>query len=116
MALPMAVPRVFANVPPMYDATMMPEFRQMGNRENALASLVSSVISPLAGQRLRPRSCGTYMAAFKIAMFPLNRPFRHRAKHICQKVVLKPKATADTADPMQPYTSATLIPISEDSR
>jgi hypothetical protein len=44
------------------------------------------------------------MAAFKIAIFPLNRPFRHRAKHICQKVVLKPKAIADTADPMQPYT------------
>jgi len=33
---------------------MMPEFRQMGNRENALASLVSSVISPLIGQRLAP--------------------------------------------------------------
>jgi hypothetical protein len=30
---------------------MMPEFKQMGKRENALASLVSSVISPLFGQR-----------------------------------------------------------------
>ena len=38
-------------------------------------------------------------------MFPLKSPFRHRAKHICQKVVLKPKATAETADPMQPYAS-----------
>jgi hypothetical protein len=34
---------------------MMPEFKQIGKRENALASLVSSVISPLIGQRLDPR-------------------------------------------------------------
>jgi hypothetical protein len=55
MAFPIAVPRVLANVPPMYDATMIPEFKQIGNRENALASLVSSVISPLIGQRSDPR-------------------------------------------------------------
>jgi hypothetical protein len=34
---------------------MMPEFKQMGKSENALASFVSSVISPLYGQRLDPR-------------------------------------------------------------
>ena len=34
---------------------MMPEFKQMGNSEKALASLVSSVISPLIGQLLDPR-------------------------------------------------------------
>ena len=39
-------------------------------------------------------------------MFPLNSPFRQRAKHICQNVVLKPKATAEAADPIQPCTSA----------
>ena len=45
------------------------------------------------------------MAAFRIAILPLNKPFRHRAKHICQKVVLNPKAIAETADPIQPYKS-----------
>lgn len=39
-------------------------------------------------------------------MFPLNSPFKQRAKHICQNVVLKPKATAEAADPIQPCTSA----------
>jgi hypothetical protein len=51
------------------------------------------------------------MAAFRIAMFPLKSPFKHRAKHICQKVVLKPKATADTADPMHPCTSAQSVSL-----
>jgi hypothetical protein len=41
-------------------------------------------------------------------MFPLNSPFRHRAKHICQNVVLNPKAIAEAADPIHPYTSAEL--------
>jgi hypothetical protein len=87
---------------------MIPVLRQMGNSENARASLVSSVISPLHDQlpldfTLPCKS--TYIAAFKIAMFPLNSPLRHRAKHICQKVVLKPKATAEAAEPIQPCSS-----------
>lgn len=47
IAFPIAVPRVLANVPPRYEAMMIPVFRQIGKRENARASFVSSVISPL---------------------------------------------------------------------
>ena len=35
------------NVPPMKDAMRMPVLRQMGKKENARDSLVSSEISPL---------------------------------------------------------------------
>ena len=86
---------------------MIPVLRQIGKRENARASFVSSVISPLdRSQRLSfdpslPVTI-THMAAFKMAMLPLNKPLSDRARHIWKNVVLNPKATAEAADPIHP--------------
>lgn len=105
------------NVPPMKDATRMPMLRHMGKNEKARDSFVESEISPLgisaSGRRPRTISLeagsGTHMTLFKTATFPFIIPFKLRVMTKVQKLLLKPKATAEIDDPMHPCVSVAAL-------
>jgi hypothetical protein len=91
---------IFANVPPIKDAMRIPVFRQIGKNENARDSLVSSAISALEISLIRT---WTHIIDFKTAIFPFIIPFKLRVMMIAMNDLLSPKATAVTADPIQPW-------------
>lgn len=81
------------NVPPMKDAIRIPMFKQRGKKENALASLVSSEISPLhISQMLLGTSCVEHSHyALEYSDIAIHHSIQTPRNHQHPKALTKPK-------------------------
>lgn len=91
-----------ANHPPNPFPTMLPTAKHSGIKLNALAWLLSSVISA--------------STLFKIAMFPFISPAMLLAATICGNVFAKPNALTERNEPQRPIRSTGFRPMRSESR